>query len=361
MAPPSPATGAAHPLKLLHIRLPSRIQYTTALRLQDSLLNLHWRHRAALKAPTPTHKPPPPPPILLTFTTPPTYTVGRRHLQQHPLSPSQIAFLTRSATAATFHASSRGGLLTYHGPGQLTAFPLVDLRRFGLSARCYVSLLEGAVIRTCDAFLATGNQLTQRRRRATGRSAGDPGVWMLTDDGEGGASDRKICALGVQVSRGVGGYGLGLNVRDEGIEEAERGRFVFDDQLPVPLPAGASADTDANAEAVVGEDGGSSDAEEKGYLSWGFGRIVACGLEGKRTTWLTREGADPAQTHVGPVANRLAEELVLGLNEMSGSGKETVQGVRTLELELAEGDVRDLETGVLRIEEMVEEERGIKS
>lgn len=328
-----PVIPSSHPLRLLHIHLRSRIEYHTSLRLQEFLLALHWKYRSASNTPpatpltstTATLRTQPPPPILLTFSTHPVYTVGRRHLQRSPLSESQIAFLTRDSRAAAFHASSRGGLLTYHGPGQCTAYPLVDLRRFGLSARCYVRMLENAVVRTCDAFVGSGR---------TGRSETDPGVWMLNEGVGGGVSERKVCALGVQVSRGVGCYGLGLNVRDQEIEDSDREALSFEDQLDSAPSSGSG--------------------QGRGYLSWGFGRIVACGLEGKRTTWLTQEGADAA-TKVADVADRLAVELVNGLNQM-GNGKEKVEAVHTLEV--GEREVEGLEEGALDITELLRAEAG---
>lgn len=334
MAPGIPPTvPSTQPLRVLHVHLRSRIHYQTSLRLQDSLLGLHWRYRSAANTPPATPLPSstdatpraqPPPPTLLTFSTNPVYTVGRRHLQRSPLSESQIAFLTRDGRAAAFHASSRGGLLTYHGPGQCTAYPIIDLRRFGLSARCYVRMLENAVVRTCDGFVGAGR---------TGRSETDPGVWMLNEGGSG-VSERKVCALGVQVSRGVGCYGLGLNVRDELIESDAREALSFEDQLHATPSANAGT-----------KSGG-------GYLSWGFGRIVACGLEGKRTTWLAQEGA-PTTTRVGDAAERLATELVNGLNQM-GNGKELVEGVHTLEV--GDREVEGLEEGALDITELLRAE-----
>lgn len=180
------------------------------------------------------------------------------------------------------------------------------------------------MVRCCDGVLAEGGR--------TGRSERDPGVWMLErgrDEREGGGgvrwevSDRKVCALGVQVSRGVSCYGVGLNVRDEEIVEGEKGLMRFEDQ----------------------REGG---ADEGGYLSWGFGRIVACGLEGKMTTWLTREGA-PGDTQVGIVAGNLAEELVVGINKM-GNWKEIVQDVHTLVV--GEREVEGLEEGAMDIKEL---------
>jgi hypothetical protein len=197
-------------------------------------------------------------------------------------------------------------------------------------------MLENSVIRTCDAFLASSGG------REVGRSETDPGVWMLKDHREGGGvSERKICAVGVQVTRGVGYFGVGLNVRDERIAEGERERMRFDDALEVP---GNSRGTH---EASVGA---GADNTPPGYLSWGFNRIVACGLEGKSTTWLTREGAAEQTTSVAAVAERLAAELVVGLNQM-GNGKERVQDVQTLVV--GERELEGIEEGAMDVRELL--------
>ena len=150
-------------------------------------------------------------------------------------------------------------------------------------------MLEDCVVKTFNA-LGVGNVGVDCSER-------NPGVWIM--DGEGRVGNRKICAVGVRVERGVGSHGVGLNVFDRVIEGGEEGRYVD-------------------------EDGGRA----RGYLSWGFGRIVACGLEGKETSWLEREGM---RGDVGlgngmeEVAGVLARKLVEGLNQ--GGGKEVVEGV----------------------------------
>lgn len=131
------------------------------------------------------------------------------------------------------------------------------------------------MIKTCAAWGVPNTMVTD-----------DPGVWIAEKDGSGGscaqATTRKVCAIGVHVSRGVTSHGIGLNVRDQGFN---------------------------GAETVT--------ATEEGYLSWGFGRIVACGLEGKSVTWLQREvdshSSFAAELSVGGVAGTLARETAAGL------------------------------------------------
>lgn len=92
--------------------------------------------------------------------------------------------------------TERGGKATYHGPGQLVAYPILDLRRHGQDIRAYVRALEQAVIDTLDAV---GISAVRR--------SGLPGVWVVDDAGA-----RKIASLGVRVTRWVSFHGLALNV-----------------------------------------------------------------------------------------------------------------------------------------------------
>jgi lipoyl(octanoyl) transferase len=91
----------------------------------------------------------------------------------------------------------RGGEVTYHGPGQLVAYPIVALSARGLLLRPFVRALETAMAETCHAFGV-----------AAGRRDGHPGCWVEPD----GAAPRKIGALGIRVERGVTYHGIALNV-----------------------------------------------------------------------------------------------------------------------------------------------------
>lgn len=128
--------------------------------------------------------------ILLVEHDPPVITVSRRpEARRHLLaSPEALA-----RDGIVVEETDRGGDITYHGPGQLVAYPIVDLNIFGLGLHEYMRLLESAVIGTCEAFGVTAI----RDPRATG-------VWT--------ASGRKICAMGVRVRRWVSLHGLALNV-----------------------------------------------------------------------------------------------------------------------------------------------------
>lgn len=141
----------------------------------------------------------------------------------------------------TITHTPRGGLTTFHGPGQLVIYPILDLRsvssaRFpnGLSARCYVNVLEEATIRTLA------------RCGITGMRTENPGVWVN--------EQKKIAALGVHLRRYVTMFGVGLNVTTD--------------------------------------------------LGW-FDRITACGLEGKEVTSMLAEGGGLVEgKHKGSLAMR---------------------------------------------------------
>lgn len=94
----------------------------------------------------------------------------------------------------------RGGDITYHGPGQLVAYPILDLRAHGLGVKAYVHLLEESVIRMLAEYGIDAL-----------RDPDAPGVWLDA----GTPRMRKICALGVKVSHGVTYHGLALNVNTE--------------------------------------------------------------------------------------------------------------------------------------------------
>src|SRR4029077_1485480 len=91
----------------------------------------------------------------------------------------------------------RGGEVTYHGPGQLVAYPIVAISRRGLLVRPRVWAVEAARIETCAAFGVTA-----------GRRNGHPGCWIDPD----GVTPRKIGALGIRIERGVTYHGIALNV-----------------------------------------------------------------------------------------------------------------------------------------------------
>lgn len=133
---------------------------------------------------------------LLIVEHDPVITIGRRPGASRHLAASPEL---RARHGVAVAESDRGGDVTYHGPGQLVAYPILDLNVLGLGLHAYMRLLESAVI---DA-LASFGVLGERDPSATG-------VWVKRDGGPDGPA--KIAAMGVRVRRWVSMHGLALNV-----------------------------------------------------------------------------------------------------------------------------------------------------
>lgn len=142
--------------------------------------------------------------LLLLEHDPPVITVSRRKTsREHLLATPEL--LAREGVEV--HETDRGGDITYHGPGQLVAYPILDLNRLGLNLHAYLRFLEQIVIDTCAAFGVTAH----RDVCATGVwVGGDPATQSETCPGPAGGA--KICAMGVRVRRWVTTHGLALNV-----------------------------------------------------------------------------------------------------------------------------------------------------
>jgi lipoyl(octanoyl) transferase len=132
---------------------------------------------------------------LLLVEHDPVITVTRRpgalgHLLASP------ELLARQGVALV--ETDRGGDITYHGPGQLVVYPILDLNVLGLGLHAYMRLLEDAVIASCASLGVT-----------CGREPGATGVWV---PGASGGQAAKICAMGVRVRKWVSMHGLALNL-----------------------------------------------------------------------------------------------------------------------------------------------------
>ncbi|NJB83233.1 lipoyl(octanoyl) transferase LipB [Wenyingzhuangia aestuarii] len=124
---------------------------------------------------------------------PHVYTLGKSgDISNLLLNEAQL-----QAKGATFYKSNRGGDITYHGPGQIVGYPIIDLDNFFTDIHKYLRFLEEAIILTLAEY---GLQ--------SERSKGETGVWL----GVGTPFARKICALGVRSSRWVTMHGFALNV-----------------------------------------------------------------------------------------------------------------------------------------------------
>ena len=128
------------------------------------------------------------PDTLLLLEHPPTITLGRR-TDERDLRTAEFALKERGVAVERV---DRGGEITYHGPGQLVGYPILDLRQRGQDLHRYLRDLEEVILRTIGAFGLSGE-----------RTAGRTGVWV---------ADKKIAAIGIKVSRWVTLHGFALNV-----------------------------------------------------------------------------------------------------------------------------------------------------
>lgn len=137
------------------------------------------------------------PHVLLFVEHPHVYTLGKNGDRANLLRTSEEL----ATMAATFIPIDRGGDITYHGPGQLVGYPLLDLDRFFTDIHRYLRTLEDAIIHTCADYGLTA-----------GRIEGRTGVW-IGPDAQG--PERKICAMGIRCSRWVTMHGFAFNLNTD--------------------------------------------------------------------------------------------------------------------------------------------------
>ncbi|KXH29195.1 hypothetical protein CSIM01_00923 [Colletotrichum simmondsii] len=254
-----PEDDGAEPSALRHLHLDGSDSndfpsYDSASEFQTALRQafLDWKAAPNSRAPSP---------FVLSFTPAPTYTLGRR---QKTLLPEQLERLqqpltvieeTKAAAGEKDSGTSsgerqftpkvietdRGGLTTYHGPGQVVLWPILDLHSKyypNLTVRSYARLLE----ETTQAILADGPGIQ------TYLSEDDPGVWAEAARQRTGGQERKIAAMGVHLRRHISGLGTALNV-DVVVDGDETfnpwARFV---------PCGLEGKTATSVRAELGED-----------------------------------------------------------------------------------------------------------
>jgi lipoyl(octanoyl) transferase len=171
-------------LNLVHL---GRIDYASGLALQKKMVEA--RHREQIGN------------TLLLLEHPPVLTLGRNSDRNNILASDEFL----AYRGVEIHEINRGGDVTYHGPGQLVGYPILDLRSFALGdskrrlgAVDYVRLLEEVLIRACSDFAV-------RAQRIAGRT----GVWTIPG---GSVPEKKVAAIGVHISRGITSHGFALNV-----------------------------------------------------------------------------------------------------------------------------------------------------
>lgn len=134
---------------------------------------------------------------LLFVEHPHVYTLGKSGDEKNLLL-NEKQLLDKHAN---YYKINRGGDITYHGPGQLVAYPILDLDNFFTDIHKYLRLLEETIILTLKEYGVE-----------SGRSKGETGVWL---DAEDKFKARKICAMGVRCSRWVTMHGWGFNVNSD--------------------------------------------------------------------------------------------------------------------------------------------------
>ena len=161
--------------------------------LFKQIVDIKIQNRKFNSQPMPAGRQVPTPNFLLFVEHPHVYTLGKSgDMSNLLLSEKQL-----EAKGATFYKINRGGDVTYHGPGQIVGYPILDLENFFTDIHKYLRFLEEVIILTLAEYNIIGT-----------RSEGETGVWLDL----GTPFARKICAMGVRASRWVTMHGFALNV-----------------------------------------------------------------------------------------------------------------------------------------------------
>ena len=188
-----------------------RMDYKTCWDLQQKLFDAGVARKRTGPIPVPGADGADDAGTVLLVEHPPVYTLGKSGHAENLLVNQEAL----EAMGAQFFHIDRGGDITFHGPGQLVCYPILNLERLGIGLRAYIDALEESVIRTVAEYGIRA-----------GRIAGASGVWVgagIAQEGDGRTADgggkctpagvpRKICAIGVRSSRYVTMHGFALNV-----------------------------------------------------------------------------------------------------------------------------------------------------
>lgn len=198
--------------KLISVLQLGCIDYATGLRLQEKLIGLRKDGRVG--------------DVLLLLEHPPVITLGRNAKSSNVLASPEL--LQRRGVEV--FECDRGGDVTFHGPGQLVAYPIFDLRGFpsdiagrkSLGAIEYVRRLEEVLIRTCAEFAIPAKRIAGLTGVWTGEHIAEastppdrPGEPPLHESRSAERPEAKIAALGVHISRGITSHGIALNVNTD--------------------------------------------------------------------------------------------------------------------------------------------------
>lgn len=160
--------------RIVKVLWAGRLSYKSGLKLQTILSNQHRQQLESDSCNT-----------LILLEHNPVFTVGIRDKGYTVEDEERLRNL-----GAEFYRTNRGGLITFHGPGQLVAYPILNLKYFKKSIKWYVCQIESTIIRLCREF------------GIKGETSPNTGVWV---------NDKKICAIGIHGSRYITTHGLALN------------------------------------------------------------------------------------------------------------------------------------------------------
>ena len=200
------------------------------------------------------------PALLLLLQHPHVYTLGRRGSETDILVSAEVL----RDLDADVHHTDRGGEVTYHGPGQLVGYPILDLRAAGLGPLAYVRALERVIIST----------LAELDIHATAEDR-PTGVWV---------GEAKIAAIGVRVSRGVTMHGFALNVNPD--------LSYFNHIVPCGMP-------DANVTSIAEQGVGLDISDVSNILTTHFASVLGLSIQMTTLETITEEALAVGSTSHG--------------------------------------------------------------
>jgi lipoyl(octanoyl) transferase len=237
-----PSTGWPSITKTATARWLGRVGYLEAAALQHALVEARKKDEV--------------PDTFLFLEHPPVITLGRASHAENVLAPFEVL----KARGIEVWETTRGGDVTYHGPGQLVGYGIVDLKQHGRDVAAYLRKMEEALIGLCARYGLNGS-----------RREGLTGVWI---------EDEKVCAMGVRVDHWVTSHGFALNVGDD--------LSNFD----LIVPCGIRSHGVTSLSRASGKTAALEDVARQAFTE-------LAGVFGWRTEW----GGDPAQA--GDVPERV--------------------------------------------------------
>lgn len=214
------------------------MSYTSAMAIMNSIAQQKQNFKCGKTSSEPLDH-------LLICQHKPVYTVGIR--KKDYMDESVIKNL--KSLNSEFHYTDRGGLITFHGPGQLVCYPVLNLKHYKLSIRCYINMLEDVLIRTCQHYDIDAHRTE------------NVGIWV---------GENKIAAIGVHCRRYITSHGLALN--------CDTDLKWFDHIVPCGIPDKGVTSITKELSKVVAVD------ETMPVLMKNFEKVFSCNVVDKEPT-----------------------------------------------------------------------------